>query len=381
MLKIKISKNLLRYLAGIAILVVVILASYLRLFETFELSTLDLRFHMRPKQQATGDVVLIEIAQDTLEKIGQWPIDRKFHASLVDALSASGARSIIFDILFSTRSSHASDLRLTESIAQAKNVYLPVALRLSEDGLKGPFPRAIAIESEPMPELLKTARGIGHINATTDIDGKRRRAPLFISYGDKVIPQVSFLAVCDMLGIDIGDIEVDAGKTIKINPDTSIPIDLKGNMIINYAGYWGQVFRHYSFIDILTSYRDMHQGRPGVIDLDDLQDKVCIVGLTSVATHDLNPIPLQERYPMVGLQANLINTILMKSFIVRVNRAMNVFILIVLSMLTVLSIYRLRTGLKALAVFFVFLHMDRYVLSSGGCSRDLCILHIPSVYR
>jgi CHASE2 domain-containing sensor protein len=352
--KIKFPQKTLKYLAAIAIPVAVILTSYFRLFETFELSTLDLRFKVRLAQKAACDIVLIEIAQDTLEKIGQWPIDRKFHAALVDTLSAAGAKAIIFDILFSTRSSHTSDEMLTESIARAKNVYLPVALRLSEDAPKGMFYNAIEIESEPMPGLLETARGIGHINATIDIDGKRRRVPLFINYKDKVIPQISLLAVCDILGIKISDIKVERGKSLELNRDIKIPVDSYGHMIVNYAGYWGQAFRHYSFIDILTSYRDLHEGRQGIVDLEQLRDKICIIGLTAVATHDLNPIPLQERYPMVGLHANLINTILLENFIVRARPDVNILILVLLSGLIVLAVLKLKPVFEIMSVVFIF---------------------------
>jgi CHASE2 domain-containing sensor protein/sulfur transfer complex TusBCD TusB component (DsrH family) len=352
--KIKFPKKALRYFIAITVPVLVILASYFRIFETFELSTLDLRFRMRPVQKTIGDVVLIEIAQDTIDKIGQWPIDRKFHAALIDALKAVGAKAVIFDVLFSTKSNQLSDAHLAEAVAGAKNVYLPVALRMSEDKQKGIFPDAVSIESEPMPELLKVARGIGHINATTDIDGKRRKAPLFISYKDKVIPQISLLAVCDMLGVSISEIKVEKGKYISLNPDIRIPVDPLGQMMINYAGFWGQAFRHYSFIDILTSYRDLHQGKQGAVDLEELRDKICIVGLTAVATHDLNPIPLQQRYPMVGLHANLINTILLKNFIVRAGPALNILILIVLSGLIVLAVIKLKPVFEILSVFLIF---------------------------
>ena len=352
--KIKFPQKALKYFIAIAIPLVVIFASYLRIFETFELSTLDLRFCIRPAQRSVSDVIIIEIAQDTLEKIGQWPIDRKFHAGLVDTLTACGVKAVIFDILFSTKSSPVSDVKLIESITEAKNVYLPVALRLSEEKPRGIFPDAIEIESEPMPELLETARGIGHINVVTDIDGKRRRVPLFISYKEKVIPQISLLAICDMLGIKIIDIRVDRAGYLKLSSDIKIPIDAYGQMMINYAGRWGEAFRHYSFIDVLTSYRDLHDGKTGAISLEELRDKICIVGLTAVATHDLNPIPLQERYPMVGLHANLINTILLKNFIVRVDPAVNILILIILSGLIVLAVFKLKPIFEILSAVFIF---------------------------
>jgi len=358
MSKIKFPKIFFRVSITIIIPILVILASYFKVFETFELATLDLRFKLRPPQKITDKIVIIEIAEDTLSKIGQWPIDRKFHAALIDTLTACGAESVIFDILFSTKSNPDSDALFVESVKKSKKVYLPVALRLSEEKQKTIFPKATEIESEPMPELLDTARGIGHINVTTDIDGKRRRSPLFIDYKKRVIPHISFFALCDSLGVAIKDISVERGGYLQLKPDLKVPIDSYGRMLINYAGYWGQAFRHYSFIDILTSYRDLRMGKAPVVDLNELKGKICLVGLTAVATHDLNPIPLQGRYPMVGLHANLLNTILVKSFIVRVAPTVNLLILFLLSTLIVLAVSRLKPAfeiLAALSVFFGFI--------------------------
>jgi|GEM_PF-6471163 len=214
--KIKFPKNFLRISIAVIIPILVILASYFRVFETFELATMDLRFKLRPPQKVTDKIIIIEIAEDTLSKVGQWPIDRQFHAALIDVLTAYDVESIIFDILFSTKSNPDSDAIFIESVQKSKKVYLPVALRLSEKRQKTIFPEAIEIESEPMPELLNIARGVGHINATTDIDGKRRRSPLFIDYNKDVIPHISFLALCDSLGIPIKDIGVKRDKYLQI---------------------------------------------------------------------------------------------------------------------------------------------------------------------
>ncbi|MDD5504361.1 MAG: CHASE2 domain-containing protein [Candidatus Omnitrophica bacterium] len=349
----KISRKALRYSIVVIILTSVIMASYFRVFETFELSTLDLRFRTRPRQSVISDIAIIEIAQDTIDKIGQWPIDRKFHAALVDTLTACGVKAVIFDILFSTKSNQLSDAQLVESVSSAGNVYLPVAMRLSENITSGVFPDAVSVESGPMPELAEKARGIGHINVITDIDGKRRRVPLFISYGKELIPQISLLAVCDALSIDIKSIKVENGKLLVPGPGLEIPVDSRGQIMINYAGRWGEVFSHYSFIDILTSYRDYCRGGKGIIDLEQLRGKICIVGLTAVATHDLNPMPLQQRYPMVGLHANLINTILLKNFILRASPLVNILILIILSALVAAAVFKLKPLLEVLSAFCI----------------------------
>ena len=348
MLKIKFHKKALKCLIVLILPIIIILTSYFKVFETFELATFDLRFKIRPSQVVTDKVVIIEIAEDSLNSMGQWPIDRRYYAALTDVLSKAEVDSIVFDILFSQHSKPASDSAFTESAKNSKNVYLPVALRLTEHEKVGPFPKAKSIESEPFKELLNSARGVGHINATTDIDGKRRRVPLFISYQGKVIPQLSFLALSDSLGISIGDMKVESSNSIRVNKDIAIPIDDEGQLIINYAGKWGEAFKHYSFVDILTSFRDIQNGKTPAIDLNELKGKICIVGLTAVGTHDLNPIPLEERYPMVGLHANLINTILIKSFIIRVNPVINILILIMLSLIIAFAALKLKPAFEIL---------------------------------
>ena len=44
-------------------------------------------------------------------------------------------------------------------------------------------------------------------------------------------------------------------------------------------------------------------------------------GLTATGTHDLNPMPFNPRYPMVGLHANALNTILNDDLIIEVEKA------------------------------------------------------------
>ena len=352
MLKINIPKKFFKALIFFAIPAFVILTSYFRVFETFELATLDLRFKVRPAQQMTDKVVFIEIAEDTLAQLGEWPISRDFYAALIDVLTLYDAKAIVFDILFGQESS--SDALLDESIKKSNKVYLPEALRLSYKEHKGIFMEAEGFDSEPLGFLREGARGVGHINAVSDIDGKRRRAPLFLDYKGNLIPHIAFMAACDYLEIPMKDVKVERGR-INAGPDLKIPVDPKGLTIINYAGRWDKAFRHYSFVDILKSYVAVTKGQKPAMDLSELRGKICLVGLTAVATHDLNPIPLQERYPMVGLHANLINMILTKNFIVRTSRYVNIAILVFIALIVLLGVLRLRPAygiVVALSVFF-----------------------------
>jgi len=61
-------------------------------------------------------------------------------------------------------------------------------------------------------------------------------------------------------------------------------------------------------------------------------------GLTATGTHDLNPMPFNPRYPMVGLHANALNTILDNKLIHEVSKAWVVLIIIILGVVLAFGI-------------------------------------------
>ncbi len=275
--------------------------SYFRIFENFELATLDLRFKLRPVQPQNKDIAIIEIANDTLERLGMWPIKRGFHAAMIDVLSASGAKAIVFDMLFCEP--REGDEELLSSTKKAGNVYY-----------------GFSFDSSLIPGLKESARGYGSINVTRDNDGKTRWVPLKIKYEDKICPQLAFLVASDYLGKRFSEIEV--------------PLDEKSRILVNFAGKWHKTYRHYSYVDILKSYSLAAKGEKGAVDLNEFNDKICFIGLTATAAHDLNAVPVQERYPGLGIHVNIFNSIITQNFLRRASRVTNLLILILLAFIT-----------------------------------------------
>jgi adenylate cyclase len=70
--------------------------------ESVELSSLDLRFGMRGQRTHDDRIVVVGIDERTLQKIGSFPLPRKTYATLIDRLSAAGARVVAFDATFPT---------------------------------------------------------------------------------------------------------------------------------------------------------------------------------------------------------------------------------------------------------------------------------------
>lgn len=70
------------------------------LLEMVELSSYDLRFLLRGKQEPSATVVIAAIDEKSLDAEGRWPWPRSKIARLVDVLSQDGAKVIGFDIGF-----------------------------------------------------------------------------------------------------------------------------------------------------------------------------------------------------------------------------------------------------------------------------------------
>jgi len=345
------SKRLLKYIPFFIIAIVIFAISYFRSFENYELATLDLRYKFRPAQPVNPDIVIVEIGDDSIEKIGRWPFDRDYHARLLDYLAYYGVKTVFFDVIFSEEEENdggKSDKALVES-SKKLDVYYPCAFNLTGNKT-GPL--AASGYATPLLENLKNvAKGTGHINAPLDSDGKIRKIPLLIKYNNDAYPANCFRMACDYLGISINDFKV--------------PTDDRLSMLVNYPGKWKETFKHVSYVDIITSGYLESQGQKGSLDLRDLKDKICFVGLTATATHDIKAIPLENLYPGIGVQASAFNTLVTKNFIVRAPKETNLLIAFLLALIIAILSLRLRpiiglalssaiTALFLLAAFSAF---------------------------
>ena len=81
--------------------------------------------------------------------------------------------------------------------------------------------------------------------------------------------------------------------------------------------------------------------------------KKLLYGLTAAGTHDLNPQPFSESYPMVGLHANALNTILSDNFIIKPSKLIIMFILIFIACLLSFGIQQLSPAIGGATILFL----------------------------
>ena len=99
------------------------------------------------RHDASGQVVLVPIDDQALREMGRWPWPRRYHAQLVDQLTAAGAKRIYFDIAFETASSPTDDKLLADAIARSGRVTLAARGESGPDQIAQQTPQPLAMFS------------------------------------------------------------------------------------------------------------------------------------------------------------------------------------------------------------------------------------------
>lgn len=182
-------------------------------------------------------------------------------------------------------------------------------------------------------------------------DGTIRTAAPASSFRGKLFLHIDMLLAMRYLGIGNDDLMFYKNKIIMQNcrlPGSdetfsiTIPLYRNGTVLVNWAGaYYGpDHYDHRSFRKIYekaVAYNVLKKKERGeelsVLDkkkIEGLSDedikeikesieffkgKISMTGLTAAGTHDLNPVPFDPRYPLVGMHANFANMIITQNFI------------------------------------------------------------------
>lgn len=348
----KTKKDILAYVSvSLFFLAVFLFFSYSRVFDGFELNTFDFRYKLRPTGDVSGDIVIIEISDDSIEKIGEWPFPRNYHALLVRALEHAKVDAIIFDIFFSERTSE--DEGFTEAARESGKVYFPYIFNIDTDPPDKKSLYASGYAAGMLPDFGEAAKNTGFANVIPDSDGKVRRMPLFVTYDGKKYPLISFQAALDKKGISFGNIVIEPGKYVEAGLTRKIPLDEGSFALVNYPGGWGKGFRHFSYVDVIQSYLADVTGQPATIDLSLLEGAVCFIGVTASASPDAHPSPIENMYPGVGVHASVYDSVMRESYIKRLDRVSNLILVMLIWFLTVYFTLKLKKRFAGLAILLI----------------------------
>jgi sigma-B regulation protein RsbU (phosphoserine phosphatase) len=316
-------------------------------------------------------VVHVDLNNTSLRDLKDYHPTRAHYARVIRNLGKMKVGVQMCDVIFAGETSAENDRLLVDATRQSRDVVFGMAFRLSsspgraeaaEDPAIRDYLRRTAWKIEAAPgsaryyygtdplitllPLAELSLGTGFLTLSPDPDGVIRRLPLLVRFEDGFYPSFALKSVCDFLkvppervAIGPGSIvlrdAVRSGSSQKMN--LTLPVDQRGCMRINFAGPWGRM-KHYNFSDIYFASDDQ--------DLledfqDELEGRIALMSDISTGSADMGQVPIDEAYPLSGVHANAVNTILTESFIRELPGAATaaVEILLLLSV-TALSFHR-----------------------------------------
>ena len=362
-------------------------------FDTFQ------RLHPRTYQPA--NVRIIDLDDESLERLGQWPWPRTLVARLVTRLNELGAAAIVFDMVFAepdrtspdqvlslwpdtpavrafrrySDESPNHDRVLAAAIADA-NVVTGFAFTYGNLPRKPAVKKGFAFSGDDprrflpaftgavvnLPEIENAAAGNGSFNMAAERDGIVRRMPTILRLGDDLYPSLMLEALRIAQGGGPTYIVKSSGASgerslgehtginhVKVGAFI-IPTDAQGRMWMRYTPFVPQ--RYVPIWRVLEADfpRDLVEGH------------IVVIGTSAAGLKDQRSTPLNLITPGVELHAQALEQIILNDYLERpdwANGAELVY-LAILGLLLILLLPRVGAlwcaviGGSAIAAAFVF---------------------------
>jgi class 3 adenylate cyclase len=358
-------------------------------FEPWNAQTVDQLFVLRDTmpflQPAYDDTVVhVDFNNSSSQRLNTISMSRAQHAQVIRNLAAMRVAAQVHDYIVASRTNAADDQALIEATAAAGQVYYGVSLTLE----KTPAPRQLSPRTEELQYLEQTAwqvsvhgdtqmlyrgtkplvtfaplaraaRGLGFLNIASDRDGVLRRMPLLVRYGEAWYPSLALRVACEYLRVPPENIIVEPGRRLVLRhaqrPGVAesrhivIPIDRRGNMVINYLGTWERL-KHYNLADVLLASGDRDE-----LELwrAELAGKIVVVADVATGSSDVGAIPLDTNFPLSGLHSNIIHSILTARFLRQLSLPEMLGLEALLGGLMLLLTWRIRSYWLTLGMFLL----------------------------
>ncbi len=430
------------WFVGLMVALLLLVSANSELIQSLERKAYDWGV-MASSRIPSDKIAVIAIDDQSIANLGRWPWPREIHAQMVDVLNAGHAKVVGNTAFFfepqvdpgliyiqritemlgktallgegvltepmaisavSTASDVAAtapqvpeqkspldallaealqsldnDQKLSASMANAKNVLLPMFFELGEpqgkpdqalpdyilrnglmnvkDGGTGALPLPSQGALPPIPALGMQTAAIGHLNSFPDVDGAVRTEPLVIGYYDQLYPSLSLMLAAKSLNLDGKDIEVSLGEGVKLGNHmiaTDSALQMHTYFYKDRDGH--SAFPVDSFYDVIT----------GKIPADKYRDKIVLIGASAAGVGSLQVTPISAAMSPAETLAHSVSSILQGDFFVTPSWAtlveFAVFVLIALYLTLLLP--RLSAALGALITvsIFVVLMATHFVL-------------------
>lgn len=332
-------------------LAIFIKAANFSLVEQLQLKTFDTFQISKPREYQDLPVKIIDIDDESLKKIGQWPWPRNKLAKLIARLNLANVSAIAMDIVFAEEDrtspknilplwnreelSHLlneipdHDQLFSEAIANA-NVVSGFVLTQENKGeiptakagfsYAGDDPRSSlssftgAVNS--LPKIENAANGNGALNSIPDKDGILRRMPLIFTAENKFLPSLTAEALRIAQGAS-GYIIKSTGSSdersygqssgitaIKIG-NFEIPTDASGKFWIYYTKYSPERY--------IPAWKVLDPD----FDISFLEGQIVYIGTSAAGLRDIRSTPLNPTTSGVEVHVQALEQILTENYLKR----------------------------------------------------------------
>lgn len=321
----------------------------------------DLYQRIKPRVYTPQPVAILDINEESIRELGQWPWPRTRLAKLVQKLMASGAGIVGFDIVFAeadrlspdkiaidneTLSEEiksalnalpSNDLVFANTMKQSRVVLGQTSVRSLADAddsasteikdmphaFLGEDPRTFLPNYpalvENLPQLEQSAMGRGVFTVVPDEDGVFRRVPLLFQIDGKLRLSLS----AELLRLAFG------ARAFAVRSDEAGVNGLKLGKVFVDTDRTGSVWPYFTptvpsrFVSALDVLKEDFDPRR-------VQGKLLLVGTSAIGLEDFRATPMGSLMAGVEIHAQVIENILTKQMLVRPNYAIAVELLTIL---------------------------------------------------
>ncbi len=395
---------------------VLILGLGLRVANPSIIGELQARFfdflqELKPRQYVPAPVRVVDIDDESLARLGQWPWPRTTIAELIDRLDKAGAAVVALDIILAEpdRTSPARALQHQPNIPPDVSQWLGglrdndqvladtirgtptvVGFALTTGGGgRAPLLRAgwATLGDDPaafvpgyggavttLPEIEAAAAGDGSLNLVSSQDQIVRRVPLVVRYQNTLYPSLTAEALRVAQGASTVIVKASGASgvtsfgqntgivSIKIG-DFTAETDASGALWLYDTGRVPQ--------RSIPAWQVMDGSAPA----DDLRGAIVIIGAGAAGLGDIKATPLSVAVPGAEADAQVIEQVLLQNFLRRPDWAAGaeLFYLVILGTCLILGLPRFgaaRSAVFTAAVFAAVFASSWYAFSSLGLLFD-----------
>ncbi|WP_069185641.1 CHASE2 domain-containing protein [Candidatus Terasakiella magnetica] len=315
--------------------------------EFMRVKAFDMYQRAQPREVKTRPVTIVDLDEESLSEVGQWPWPRTIIGDMVANLFKMGAGVVAFDIAFpepdrlspnmiaenvsgldpvleeTIRGLPSNDKYFANIIKQTRVVLGQAGFdrKIEDQEYRPPVKKSIAFRgTKPhafvpilpslvrnVPVIEKAAAGHGFFSLFPEPDGIVRRVPTLFQFEKDIYTGLAI----EMLRVATGR------RTILV---TSDPLGVQqvgvAKGLILPTDKKGRVWPHFSKHD-KSKYVSARDVLSGVVDPAMIRGKLIIVGTSAVGLLDIRSTPVEGTLPGVEVHTNVIEAVVDKAFLSR----------------------------------------------------------------